>query len=271
MPVSIGQALGLATEQAECLPLPEELNGLGIKIRKANLVMIAGAPGVGKSMFADWFNWKIDLPTLSFSADMTPFDTVSRAAARQTGDTLTTVEQGLQGSGLDFYKEALADLPIDYCFDSTLSLDDIVAELDAYVEVNDQWPESIVIDHLNKLEASEDYHGQKYILGQLHTLAHHTGSTVFILHHASEANQKDPTMPASKKEIENKMTHFPELVLTVALDQVSQVFRVAVVKNRSGFADATGKTFIELAADPARSTYHRKQDPVVADFWRGIE
>ena len=271
MPMTAGQGFSRALTQAEPLPLPVELAHAGFKIRKGQLVMVAGASGCGKSMFTMWLNHRIGLETLYASADMDPFDATVRLAAMHTGDTTDSIEKSMVAGCDAYYEDVLGDSRIEFFFDSTPDLEDIVAELDAYVEVNDAFPDIVVVDNLVNLQGSEEYQGKMYLLSELHSLAHSTGMTVFILHHASEANQKDPTLPASKKDIDSKVTHYPELVLTVALDQTSDTFRVACVKQRGGRADATGKTYTTLTADPARCSYGVPRPAAVANYWSEVE
>lgn len=270
MPMTTAQGFTKASGQAEPLPLPPELNGCGWKIRRGQFVMVAGISGAGKSTFVQWLLSRINLTTLYGSADMDPWDATVNVAAMMTGHTKDSIEQAMQVGGDGYYLDVLADSKILFFFDSTPSIDDLVAELDAHVEVWDSWPDVVVVDNLVNVQDSGEYAGKMHILSELHSLAHLTGITVFILHHALESQQKDVTLPPSKKDIDSKVTHYPELVLTIALDQVNELFRIACVKQRGGPADATGKTFITLAADPARCQY-RVYDPVVAAYWKGIK
>lgn len=251
--------------------MPAELTGLGITVRRGNLIMIAGAPGSGKSMLAQWWANRIGRPCLYFSADMTPVDAVTRQAANLTGHTLTDIGKAMAGTGAAFYEDAISGSSIQFVFDSNPSLEDVVEELDAYVEVEDAWPEVIVVDNLLNLYGAEEREGQMQLLSELHQLARNTSSLVMVLHHASEANQKDPTFPPSRRDIQNKVTHFPEVVVTVALDPNDERVRFAVVKYRSGRADASGKTYLELAVDPARCAYTRDDPSIAAAVRRGWE
>lgn len=265
------QGFGRALNQAEPLPLPSELAAAGFKIRRGQLVMVAGASGCGKSMFTMWLIHRLGLKALYASADMDPFDATVRLAAMHSGDTVDSIEKAMVSGGDAYYDEVLSQSVIEFFYDSTPDLEDIVAELDAYVEVNDAYPDIVVVDNLVNLQGSEEYQGKMWLLSELHSLAHSTGITVFILHHASEANQKDPTVPASKKEIDSKVTHYPELVLTVALDQVSNLFRIAAVKQRGGRADASGKTYLTLTADPARCSYGTPRPQAVVNYWNEVD
>jgi hypothetical protein len=53
-----------------------------------------------------------------------------------------------------------------------------------------------------------------------------------------------------------KVAALPELVLSVALDSASNVYRVAVVKNRHGKADPNAEEYITLAAEASKMTLY---------------
>ena len=218
--------------------------------------MVAGMPKAGKSNWAMWWVAEMNLPTLYFSADMSQHTATTRLASWATGHTVQTVEDGLSGPGLDFYTDALQRSRIQWCFDSSPATEDIMEELDAYVEAHDAWPQVIVIDNLMNVQASEEFAGQQFIMSELHSLARLTGATVIVLHHCSEAGQSDVTLPPPRKAIMNKVSQLPEIVFTVALDPASSQFRVACVANRSGKGDATGKSYITLRSEVERCQFH---------------
>jgi hypothetical protein len=268
MPVSISRALDLATRHAESIQLPPEMAALDIRLHRADLLMIAGRPGAGKSTFAGWLDWRMGLPSLVFSADQSPREALSQMASRVTGHTSDEVAEGLLEHGQDFYRSALRAVPMEFCFDNALDPDAIEAELDAYVEIHDRWPEVVLIDHLNKMEGSENYEGQKWLLGWLHSLARDIEALVIILHHASMRNHKDFTQPAPVNEIENKVTHYPDAVISVALDDETGDFWLAKVKARGVKADPGAKHPVRLSADPSRSTYAVARPSAVTDWWK---
>lgn len=274
MPVTVAQGFTRAAVQAEPLPLPPELNGCGWKIRRGQLVMVAGVPKAGKSTFVMWLCQRLNLDTLYCSADMDAWDSSVSVAAMATGHTKDSIGEAMAAGFDGYYLEALAESKLYFFYDSTPSLDDLVEELDAYVEVWDAWPDVVVVDNLVNCQDSGEYAGKMHILSELHSLAHSTGCTVIVLHHALLSQQRDVTKPPAAKDIDSKVIHYPELILTVALDQASELFHIACVGQRGGRADATGKSFITLAADPARCQY-RTYDPAtanaVAAWWKETE
>ena len=202
-----------------------------------------------------WLTQLMGLPTLYFSADSSPHTASTRLAAIITGHTVDAVSSGMAAGGADFYSEALEDSKIVWCFDSSPSTEDIMLELDAYVEAWDAYPDVIVIDNLMNVQASEEYAGQLFVMGELHSLARTTGACVIVLHHCSEAGQKDTTIPPPRSAIQGKVSQLPELIFTVALEPDSRQFRLSVVGNRSGPQHPDGKKFITLDSAIERCSF----------------
>ena len=154
------------------------------------------------------------------------------------------------------YSDTLKGSNLQFVFDGSLKLKEIEAELFAYVEVYDEWPEVIVVDNLINVEGTSDHEGQSGILSELHYLARLTGAMVFVLHHASESNGQDPLKAPPQSAIQNKQGHFPDLILTVALDSANGNFQVAAVKVRSGQNDPKAQRPYMLYADMGKCTFY---------------
>jgi hypothetical protein len=227
--------------------------------------MIAGIPNSGKSAFVLWWVANLRLPTLYFSADNGAHTTTVRLLSLVTGidshDITDELDDEVTGKQMEAqYLKELDSLPLNFCFDGALDLDDMTAELAAYVELYDEWPEVIVVDNLINVQGTDDHQGQNGILSELHWLARKTGACIFVLHHMSESspnNSKppDPTMPLPRRMVQGKVTQYPDAVLSVAGDSLQGLFRVAVVKNRSDRADPGATDPILLYVDFARCTF----------------
>jgi len=263
--LTAGRAFTKSTSNAE--PIPQvatlsEMRSDGVVPRRGQMTMIAGIPGTGKSAFAMWWVAQLGLSTLYFSADMDSYTANSRLAAIHSGNTVKSVEQAMDtGMGMEYYADALAESKFIFCFDSGPTLEDVGAELAAHVEVFDEYPEVIVIDNVMNIQGSEDYQGQQHILSELHSLARITRAWVVVLHHASEVNGKSPFDPPPRKEIKNKITEHPELVLTVAANPATGDYKVACVKNRSDKSDPGAQYPYTYRADLARCSFHKYVPP----------
>lgn len=215
--------------------------------------MIYGQPGSGKSTFVEWLMNQMDVPTLYFSADMDATDAISRLGAQRMGWTVDTVKDAIQNGGIDFISSELEGSKIQWCFDADPTLDDIADELDAYVETWDQYPTVIVVDNAMNVEgeAEDEHGGLRFVLKELHRLAHSTGIAVFVLHHARE--EGNPSYPPPRAQLQGKVSQLPEIALGVAL--ADGEYRIAVTKHRSGKQDAAAKSWVTLMADAERANF----------------
>jgi archaellum biogenesis ATPase FlaH len=234
---------------AELLPLHE----LGVLPRLGQLMMIVGQPGAGKSTFVLWYAFKLGLDCLYFSADMAAHTATTRHGALALDRTVSFVSDAVENGGTEFVQEALAESRIQWCFDSSPSLDDIADELAAYVEIWDKYPELIIVDNVLNVDGvgGDDVGGIRFVLSELHRLCRETGSAVIALHHARE--EGDPLRPSPRDKIQGKVSQLPELIITVALD--GPEFLMAPVKNRNGFQDPTGNTYRRLTAHPEKASF----------------
>jgi hypothetical protein len=182
---------------------------------------------------------------------------ITRLAAVLSGDTVESVIENIHGPGAGWYQEFLANCQIQFCFDSSPNLDDIADEIDAYVEAWDAFPDLILIDNLLNVEAEtgESYQGMLAIMAELHRMGRMTKSAVWVLHHTTESTNNDPRFPQPRRDIQGKVTQLPEIVLTVALDPQTNIFRAAPVKVRSGKSDANARIYQELTAYPERASF----------------
>ena len=230
--------------------------------------MIAGMSGSQKSGLALWWAMEMNLATIYISADMDAFTATVRSAAKATGDHKDAVMRGLNGSGEGYYREALDDSRIQWCFDSAPTVDDVALELDAYTEAWDRYPEVVIVDNLMNVEAEHDneFSGLKMIMSELHSLARLTGAAVFVLHHMTEANQRDTTMPCAKRDILGKVSQLPEVILSVALDNYRNEMRIAVVKNRNGKCDPSGRSYMSLQCVPEHGGFQAWQPAPVGQY-----
>lgn len=235
-------------------PLPQvwpKLTNAGVRLRRGQLAMLASAPNSGKSMVALIMAIEMKVPTLYVSADTDKHDTIVRALANLSGHTMDTVEQGMDIAA-GFYEGLIDGLDhLKFCFDPSPTLTDLELELRAYEEVQGELPWLIVIDNLINVQMDDvdEFRGLRLILSALHQVTRETNACVLVLHHVT--GEYDGTeKPPPRKALHGKVSHFPEVILTMAKSQT--FLGMACVKNRNGPADPTGNDAIWLAADYSR-------------------
>jgi hypothetical protein len=242
----------------------QRLYDWGCTPRHGEVIMIAGRSGTQKSGFALFWVDEMNLPTLYFSADMSAFTASSRLASKRTGFTTEQVEEAMARGGADRDRqlEALSDSNITFSFGSPITWRQVDDELDAYVELWDQFPEVIVFDNLMDFEGAEsDYTEQMATMSNVTELARATGATVIVLHHATDkgwAATNDPWQPPSRDQVKGGLSEKPELSLSVALDPQSLDYRVAVIKQRMGPSDPTARRYAVLRCEPSLTRFHHK-------------
>jgi hypothetical protein len=251
------RALAKATRS---VPLPEvallsPLYAEGVVPRQGQLITVFGQPGAGKSTFVEWYINAMDVTCLYFSADMDAQDAITRLGAMRTGIKVADITDAVKHGGADFVHGELEDSKIQWCFDSSPTLDDIADELSAYVELHDAYPKVIVIDNAMNIEGqTEDENGGlRLVFRELHRLAHETGICVIILHHARE--EGDSRVPAPRSALQGKVGQLPAIILSVALDGINEIFRISAVKCRSGKQDPSGKHYHQISAQPEYASF----------------
>jgi len=234
-------------------PLPtvwKDLETKDIKFRRGQVCMVAAAPNAGKSMFALVYAIKAKVPTLFFSADTDAATVMLRASAHLAGHTQETVENQIS-INTGAYDENLQDIShIQWVFDSSPNLDDIEAEVKAYIELYGISPQLIIIDNLMNVVAESDneWAGLRQIMMELHDMARKTEACVLVLHHVSEQSEygKDMTEPPARRAIHGKVSQLPAMILTLGYNPFEHTLRVAAVKNRFGEHQADGKDYVGL-------------------------
>lgn len=262
------RSLVLNSESGRELPRVEGLEALyklGCRPRHGEVCMIAGRSGTQKSGLALWWVSQMNLPTIYFSADMSAFTASSRLASSATGDSTEMVEAGMAEGGdrRQRYLDALASSRITLAFGSPIQWRAVDEELEAFVELWDEYPQVVVFDNLMDFEGAEsDYTMQMQVMASCTEFARTTGATVFILHHASDKSwdaKDNPWGPPSRDQIKGGMSEKPELSLTVGLDPTSHEYKIAVVKQRMGPSDPTARRFATIRCYPETTRFGKLQ------------
>lgn len=263
------RALRKSGAGAPKLPLLDGLQPLynlrsGVYPRKGNMVMIAGRGGAGKSSFALWLTQQWGMDTLYFSADMTATQATQKLVANKTQTPSDTVEQHLNGEDAEKWLSELDDSKIHFVFTNPITFERIIDEINTYVVLYNRYPEMMVFDNLANFEGAEtEYSEQFFALSVLLELTRKIGSTTIVLHHAKDTSwdAKDrPWYPPSRNEVKGGHFEYPEMVLGVSLNNLTQDFHIAPLKNRVGFQDPTAQTFASLRVDSQTNTFYSSDD-----------
>lgn len=273
------RSLTLSASAAPALPrIPEmqDFYDYGFTPRRGEMLMITGRSGAQKSGFALWLAANMRLNTLYLSADMSPFQASIRTAAAVTDIPTAELETIARDGGRPWgrvvaqTREAVPGLVFRF---GGITYRGIDAALDAWVEVHDSYPDLVVVDNLMDTEGAQaDYGLQMDVMQGLTELKQHTGSSVWVLHHATEKAARvagSPGMPPARSEIKGGLSEKPEAILGVALDPFTSDFNIAPLKQRMGPCDPSGATYGALTARPAVNRFERHHSSRGAVLQRG--
>ena len=219
-----------------------------IIFRRAEVSMIAGQPGAGKSTLALALALRMQAPTLYLSADTNAHTMAMRLYSMITGNSQSDSEK-IISENPEQAKQALAQAShIYWSFDSNPGLGDIDDEVTAIEELLGEPPALIIVDNLMDvaMDGSEEFGGMRSAMKELKYLARDTNAAVLVLHHTKESYSADPCPPRSA--VQGMVNQLPALILTIGQHQ--EMMAVAPVKNRYGKADPSGNTPVWLRFNP---------------------
>lgn len=234
-------------------PLPTvfvELMQMGVEFRRGSVALIASAPGVGKSIFANVLALRARVPTLYLSADTDAFTVATRVGAHMTRRTTTEIEQEV---GSPEFRERIQKLDwIRWGFDSNMDIEDIARQVEAFDVMYGEPPWLLVVDNLSSMTSDEGnpFLAHRYNVEMLNVLARETGACVVVLHHLTGFYESG-NVPPDQGSLEGKVAKVPSLVLGLFNGNAGDL-GVTIVKNRFGDADAGGKLRVFLTVDKSR-------------------
>ena len=225
----------------------------GIILRRAEVTVIAGTPGAGKSSIALHIAARLKQPTLYFSADTNAHTMAMRLLAMKAKIPQANAEYMLKTQPVQA-EELLREFSnLYWSFEPSPTLKDLDEEVSAFETMWGRSPTLIVVDNLMDIaiDGHEEFAGMRAVMKELKYLARDTNAAVLVLHHTQEGAPGYPCQPRSA--LQGKVAQIPAMVLTVGqmLQGQDMYMCVAPVKNRYGKADATGNTYVSLSFDPA--------------------
>lgn len=242
------------------VPLPtvfDSLRQLEVNFYRGDLVMIAAASNVGKSIVSLWVATKSGVPTLYFSADSGPVTQVGRLVSMETDLTAGQAKALVKNGG---HHEILNSSKIEFSFQGSPDLEfDIGPEIQAYYQQYGEDPALIVFDNLTDIvtgqNADDPFAGLETLLSQLHKLARDTGACVIVTHHVKgEFGNGD--VPVPQNGIKGQVSRVPNVILTLykvpgVLEGQSDTLMICPVKNRDGAVDQSGNRAAAVEFDAA--------------------
>lgn len=224
------------------------------------VTLLAGGPGSGKTISALNFVDRIRVPTLYISNDSTKYTIVNRVFSLLTHQEMAISKEIISESP-ELARKALKQWSnVRFNFSSKPDIHEIARQGDAFREVFGEYPHLTVVDILMNLD-HEGVAEQNYwrVMPELKDIAGTWNTALLAVHHTSEAAKGEPCPPMSA--IMGKANQLPELIITQAM--VGENVHYAVVKNRNGPSDSSGKRTFALPVFPAQ---FRIEDAKTVDY-----
>lgn len=211
--------------------------------------LLAGGPGSGKTITALNIVNRLRVPTLYISNDSTKYTIVNRVFSMLTHQEMAVSKEIINASPEAARKYLSQWSSVRFDFSSKPDIHEIARHGDAFREVYGEYPHLTVVDILMNLD-HEGVAEQNYwrVMPELKDIAGTWNTALLAVHHTSESAKGEPCPPMSS--IMGKANQLPELIITQAM--VGENIHYAVVKNRNGPSEPSGKRTFTLPVFPAQ-------------------
>lgn len=274
---SLVQSARIKGSVGEPIPNPSKaLQKLDVDFRRGDLSLVAAGPGTGKSIWAMNLALHGSMPVLYWSADSNAATQLSRATAMLTGDDVRDVKKALLEDKFQAYERVLGDKWwIRMSYEAMPTPADMEADLEIYYEVFGCHPHLCVVDNITNVDNGGAGDAESFTFGlegmceYLNDMARETESHVMALHHVT-GEYSDGLKPIPLSGVKGKIGRVPSLILTVHREPdeqgMNRVLNISPVKNREGFADASGQTFARLELDSTTLRLKDHEDMMGINF-----
>jgi len=257
---SLVQSARIKGAAGEPIPNPSRaLQKLDVEFRRGEFSLAAAGPGTGKSLFALNLALYGSMPVMYWSADSNATTQLSRATAMLTGDDVRSVKKALLEGKFSAYERVLSDKWwVRFAYEAMPTPADMEDDLEVYFEVFGCYPHLCVVDNITNVDTGGSLDVESFTFGlegmceYLNDMARETEAHVMALHHVT-GEYSDGLKPIPLSGVKGKIGRVPSLILTIHRDEdepgMNRVLNVSPVKNREGFADASGNTFAKLELD----------------------
>ena len=222
-----------------------------VVVRPGGLVLVIGAPGALKSMFA--LNWALSMsaPSLYLTLDTSKQMQAVRVISNETGHSLHQVYSDMDDSGrrpdwvtwLEGFDEGsfmkMTSTPV-----TPVEVGDTVS---AWTEYWGEVPVMTIVDDISKMKGVRDYQDYDEAVIELGRVAKKRNAVIMGIQHVNRDGEdatKRPRLRAMKYTGEYEAAY----VLGLWRPQ-PMVLRVSVLKNRTGEDDPNGNVYAALHAD----------------------
>src|SRR3990172_1105393 len=216
------------------------------------LVIILGAPAVGKSTVGIQYAYSLKKPSLIISLDTDLATQASRVRAMMENRPVLEVKAEIESDPERWSTFFSQDLPLVRWSDTPMLASDLDEMLDAEQEFLGEVPALVVVDVLGDIVEREDYESYLETVRALHRTARKQKTVVVALHHLKRGPASNGAVKFGLSEGLFGGERSAEIVLGMWEPSRGTVV-VAVLKNRTGPADRNGDYSFGMRADLSRS------------------
>lgn len=230
------------------------------------VTLLAGPPGSGKTISSLNFVNRLKVPTLYVSNDSTRYTVINRVFSMLTGREMAVSKEIIENNPELASIQLQRWSQVRFDFNSKPDVSEIVNHGEAFRELFGEYPHLTVVDILMNID-HEGVAEQNYwrLMPALKEIASEQNTALLAVHHTSESAKGEPCPPMSA--IMGKANQLPELIITQVM--VGNKMYYAVVKNRNGPSDPSGKRSFTLPVDASRFTIEDAPDEVDIIFRDG--
>jgi len=242
------------------MPLPapyKEFEKHQALLYRGAVTLLAGGPGSGKTITSLNIINRLRVPSLYISNDSTKYTIINRVFSMLTQQDMSASKEIVE-SKPELARKFLAQwAQVRFDFSSKPDVHEILRHGDAFRELFGEYPHLTTVDILMNID-HEGVAEQNYwrLMPELKEIAGMWNTALLAVHHTSESAKGDPCPPMSA--IMGKANQLPELIMTQAI-QGNRV-HYAVVKNRNGPSDSSGKTTFTLPIFPSQFRIEENED-----------
>jgi hypothetical protein len=191
------------------------------------------------------------IPSMAFFLDTTELTASARFASILTQEDYLAIKQKII-EGEDRYRIELQDrLPDLQAVFHAPGPDEVQLQINAFEQRYGLPPDAVVLDNLGNQASSFDNEWQvsKALTLEYDMMARREQVALIATAHTTDL---DSAEPAQRTKLLGKISQYARLIFSVAYNDQSGEFKIAVVKNSEGKSDVGAKNPIVLYADPAR-------------------
>jgi KaiC/GvpD/RAD55 family RecA-like ATPase len=241
------------------LPLPWRGLSDVVKMHTKEVVIVAGAPGGGKSTFSVNLAMNVDYPVLYLAQD-TPASVIGRMTALATGVDVTTAQRNLRQR--DMLEEISIKLeaarPHLILERKPVSVERLKHLVEALTEWLGEAPPLIIIDNLIDLLVPGSTHGEMQFyttaIPQIKHIANEYGTCIMMLHHVTRSGDSREsgrgTAPLKMNDLlfagEREARH-----VWGVYNNGEDTMNVQILKQQDGAADPDGNIEVPLRWYPS--------------------